>query len=58
MADVIHVLSVNNTQKKMPCIDTNFYNNQKKKETKRKKVTKVTSAFMLHCVIFLYNSLL
>ena len=29
MADVIYVLSVYNNKKKMPCIDTNFYNNQK-----------------------------
>ena len=29
MADVIYVLSVYNKQKKMTCIDTNFYNNQK-----------------------------
>ena len=29
MADVIYVLSVYNKQKRMPCIDTNFYNNQK-----------------------------
>ena len=56
MADVIHVLSVNNKQRKyhvqiLIFIITKTKNKNKNKQTNKTKqmVTKVMSAFMLHC---------